>query len=370
MQSTRRHIAENQPAPEAGGPTRFMGFKPRTVWLAAIAVGLLIIWFVLSRAVDAAILIFIAIVFAEGIRPVVEWMSRWLPRPLAVLLLYVLILVVLAGVAFLLLRPFVVQVTAFINDLPRYATRGRQLLDQVRHVVSQNPQAAQLLRSLPSQISGSAQSLLVMLLNAPLMFANILFKVVEMFLLSFFWLTATRGLKPFVLDLFPAGMRADVSAVIAELSHDLGGYLRGVVINMVVIAALSGAGLALLGVPYSVLLGVLAGITETLPIIGPWISGAVAALVALVSVGPLKAGEVVLLFMVVQQVEGNTLVPYIMYRATSLSPLTVLIAIIVGGAVFGLLGAVISVPIGVVVEIFVRRVLAPAAHRAAARVPS
>ncbi len=374
MQSTRRQVAEHQPvpseeqrAPAADGAVRFMGFKPRTVWWAVMAAGLLIIWFVLSQAIDAAILIFVAIVFAEGIRPVVDWLDRWLPRPLAVFLLYALIVVVLFGVTFLLLRPFVAQVTAFINDLPRYAAKARQLLDHVQHVVSQNPQAARLLQSLPSQITGNVQSLLVVLLNAPLMLADILFKVIEMFLLSFFWLTATRGLKPFVLDLFPASLRDEASDVIAEMSHNLGGYLRGVVVNLVVIAILSGLGLALLGVPYSVLLGVLAGLNETLPIIGPWISGAAAALVALISVGPLKAGEVVLLFMVVQQVEGNTLVPYIMYRTTSLSPLTVLIAIIVGGAVFGLVGAVIGVPIGVVVEIAVRRVLAPMARRAALR---
>jgi predicted PurR-regulated permease PerM len=171
-----------------------------------------------------------------------------------------------------------------------------------------------------------------------------------------------------VVGLLPAALHEPARALLAELSHNLGGYLRGVVINMVVIGLLSGAGVAVLGVPYPVLLGVIAGLTEVLPIVGPWISGSVAVLVALATHGLLKGVEVVALFVVIQTIEGNTLVPYVMYRTTALNPLTVLLAVLAGGTLLGLVGAVLAVPVAVVLEVLVLRVLAPTARHASQRV--
>jgi hypothetical protein len=116
-----------------------------------------------------------------------------------------------------------------------------------------------------------------------------------------------------------------------------------------------------------VLLGVIAGLTEVLPIVGPWISGSVAVLVALATHGLLKGVEVVALFVVIQTIEGNTLVPYVMYRTTALNPLTVLLAVLAGGTLLGLVGAVLAVPVAVVLEVLVLRVLAPTARHASQR---
>jgi len=115
------------------------------------------------------------------------------------------------------------------------------------------------------------------------------------------------------------------------------------------------------------LLGVVAGLTETLPFIGPWIGGAPAVLLALLSNGWLKAVEVVILYNIIQQIEGNTLVPWVMNRTVHLNPLTVVIAILIGAALLGLLGAVLGVPVAVILQVLTVRVLAPAARRASAR---
>ena len=212
-------------------------------------------------------------------------------------------------------------------------------------------------------MGGLAQQIPLLLVNVSLTLVGALFKSIEILLIAFFWLTATTGLKPFVVGLLPAAAQEPARAILAELSHDLGGYLRGVVINMIVIGLLSGAGLAVLGVPYPMLLGVIAGLTEVLPIVGPWISGSVAVLVALATHGLLKGVEVAALFIVIQTLEGNTLVPYVMSRTTALNPLIVLVAVLAGGSLMGLVGAVLAV----VLEVLVLRVLAPAARHASQR---
>jgi predicted PurR-regulated permease PerM len=326
-----------------------------------------IAWVVMRSARDALLLLFIGIVLAEGLRPLVERLSRrGVPRPLAVLVLYALILGILVFLGWLLLRPLAVQGAALVTALPHYVAQAQRLLVHVQRFVGQNPQAAGLLTALSAQIGSLAQQIPLLLITASVTMVDALFKCIEILLIAFLWLTATRGLTPFVVGLLPVRAQMPTRSLLAELSHGLGGYLRGVSINMLVIGLLSGAGVAVLGVPYPLLLGLLSGLTETLPLIGPWISGSVAILVALLTHGAVKGGEVAALYVVIQTIEGNTLVPYVMARTTALNPLTVLVAVLIGGAMLGLVGAVVAVPVAVVLEVMVLRVLAPAARRASA----
>jgi predicted PurR-regulated permease PerM len=346
--------------------------RVRTIWLVtAIVAGLALAWAVVGRSLEVWALLFIGIVLAEGLRPLVggPW-ARGLPRPIAVLLVYGVVLTVLGLLGWILVKPLVVQVAAFVTALPRYVAQAQHLLGEVQRFIGRTPQAAAALNALSGQVGGFAQQLPLVVVNTSLTLVGALFTFIEILLIAFFWLTATAGLKEFVVGLLPTAAQDAARGIIAELSHNLGGYVRGVVINMIVIGLLSGAGVAVLGVPYPVLLGMIAGLTEVLPIIGPWISGSVAVLVAVATQGLLKGVEVLALFVVIQTIEGNTLVPYVMYRTTALNPLTVLIAVLAGGAMMGLVGAVLAVPVAVVLEVLVLRVLAPAARRASVRASS
>ena len=343
--------------------------RPRTIGLiTAIFAGLAVGWVVVGHSLDVWALLFIGIVLAEGLRPLVEGLrARRLPRPVAVLLLYGVVLGVLGLLGWILVTPLVAQGATFVAALPRYVAQAQHLLGEAQRFIGRTPQAAAALNALSGQLGKPAQLIPLLLVNVSLTLVGALFKSIEVLLIAFFWLTATAGLKPSAVGLLPAAAQAPARAILAELSHNLGGYLRGVVINMIVIGLLSGIGVAVLGVPYPVLLGMIAGLTEVLPIVGPWVSGSVAVLVAVATQGLLKGVEVLALFVVIQTIEGNTLVPYVMYRTTALNPLTVLIAVLAGGTLMGLVGAVLAVPVAVVLEVLVLRVLAPAARRASLR---
>ena len=344
--------------------------EPRTIWLtAAVAVGLATGWVLISQALDVLVLLFIAVIIAEGIRPLVDWQTRRrVPRALAVLLIYLVALGLLGLLAWLIARPVLAQATALIDNLPRYTARLQDLIAQAQRQVSGNPQAARLLRALPGQMGGAVQGLAPLVLRGPLALVSFLFNTLLVLLLAFFWLTVVGGFKGFAVGLFPARAQDTASDVIAEMGRKTGGYLRGVAINMVVIGLLSGGGVLLLGLPYPFLLAVLAGLTEAIPIIGPFIGGAPAVLIALATDGPLKAGEVAVLYLVIQQIEGTTLVPLVMNRVVQLNPLTVTVAILLGSALLGVVGALLAVPAAAVIQMLVLRVLAPAARRASARV--
>jgi predicted PurR-regulated permease PerM len=117
--------------------------------------------------------------------------------------------------------------------------------------------------------------------------------------------------------------------------------------------------MALLGVAYPILLALVAGLAESLPLVGPWVAGALAVTVTLFTGGVLPAGEVAGLYLLIHLIEGNTLVPYVTYRLTRLNPLITILAIAVGGSVLGVVGAVLGVPIALALQVLTLRVLVP-----------
>jgi predicted PurR-regulated permease PerM len=357
-----------RPSVPARAPGLSMTITPRTIWLAAAVVALLFCAFVLlTRAAGVLFLFFAAVIIAEGIRPLVARLRRaGLPRALAVGLVYLAFFLLLALLAWLLIQPLLAQATAFISALPTYITQAQDLIGRIQRFVGDNPQLAQGVQLLEQQIGSFLQQWVPFILRLPLTLGDLVFTVVVVLAMAFFWLTAIDGLRPFLLDLLPPRAAPSAEAVLDEISVKLGGYLRGVVTNMLVIGILTGLGLWILGVPYPALLGILAGLTEVIPFLGPWISGSVAILVALVVVGPLKAVEVVALFFIIQNVEGNTLVPLVMQRSVDLNPLVVIVGVLLGGAIFGLAGSILSVPLAAVIQVLIVRVLAPALRRASA----
>ena len=345
--------------------------KPRTLWLAgAVILTFIIGVFVLTRALPALVILLNAIVLAEGLRPIVDRLSKGpLPRPVVTLLLFFAIFAILLGLGFILLRPLFEQLLALVNDLPRYITRGQRLIAEVQQRIRGNAQVAALLGALSAQAQSIAGKLLPTVLGLPVTMLGVLFKVLQLFLFAFFWLTAAGNLKGFVLGMLPTAAQPTASETITDISHQLGAYLRGTIINMSLIGSMVGGAMFLLGVPYAILLGFLAAAAETLPFIGPWISGTPAVLLALVAAGPFKAVEVIIAYQIVQIFEGNVLVPVVMNKAVHLNPLTITLGIVIGSAVFGLIGILLAGPITVIAQVLVLRVLAPVARRAAGHAP-
>lgn len=342
---------------------------PRTLWLAtAIVLTVLALGFLVSRALDTLILFFLAVILGEAIRPLVVRMERrHIPRPVAVLLIFLAVIAFVSVVLWLLINPLVAQLGAFSAHVPTYLTRLQQWVSTVSQTLRTNALGAQAIDGLTTNLASSFQRIFPTLLGVPLAVLTgglgAMFSIVVILTVTVFWLMSSQRLGTFLLSLFPVAARPQVGDVIGEVGRSLGGYVRGVLAAMVLIGVLTGIGLAILGMPYALPLALLAGLTEFIPYLGPWISGSAAVLVALLAVDPLKALEVVILFVVVQQVEGNLVQPLIMSKAVNLDPLLVLVAITVGVQLLGIIGAILAVPIVAAMQIVVMRVIAPAISR-------
>ncbi len=161
----------------------------------------------------------------------------------------------------------------------------------------------------------------------------------------FFYLKDGPKIAAWMRDLFPRRARADVQACGDRVWFTIGAYIRGLLAIGLVDAVLIGVGLALLRVPLALPLAVLVFFGALFPIVGAFLAGTVAVLVALATNGPGAAVAVLLLIVAVQQLEGHILAPILLGRATELHPLAVIAALTAGAVLGGVLGAFLSVPI-------------------------
>ncbi|MGH2448690.1 MAG: AI-2E family transporter [Chloroflexota bacterium] len=339
--------------------------QPSTIWaVAAIAVGLALLWIVVTRGLSILILLFVAIIFAEGIRPVVRWLSQsFLPRVAAIGLIYLALLAIFVGLGYLLIEPVVAQATSFFSNLPHYASHLQRIITHAQNLAGHGTALAGGLQHARSDglklVEGSAS----FLITAPLAIGALLFDLATILIMAFFWLTAVEGLKHYVVGLFPRSHQPMAGSVLAEMGEDLGAYVRGVAVNAIIAGVLVGGGLALLGVPYAVLLGVVAGLLQAVPVLGGYASAALGVGVAFLTSGVIKGAEVWAFFVIIQNVQGSVIMPLILRRAISINPLTILVVALLGVAVLGIAGGIIAVPLTITIRVVLDQVVRPELHR-------
>ena len=278
-----------------------------------------------------------------------------LRRGVAVLVLYVVIGLMFFGLSFALVPVAADQTARFVDELPELITGARnELNDLLREYHSRVPLAAQ------ERIGGYAEEWTDS-------FASGIAATVRG---SITWLTGTLGLLigflaiPFwmfyvlrdrhfaaqnFLQAIPAPAQTDSSNVLLMVDRLIGRYIRGQIVLGVVVGVAVGLGLTLLGVELSLALALFAGVTELIPIIGPWL-GAVPAVVIVAATEPELLPWVVLLYVAVQQLENNLLVPRVHGYALDLHPAMIILLLVVGGSVFGFIGLIVIVPLSAILR--------------------
>jgi predicted PurR-regulated permease PerM len=333
----------------------------RTLVVAALIVlGVVALVFVLHAILDLVMVFLLAIVVAEGIRPLVRRLEGWrFPKALAILTVYAVLLGILTVLVVLLVQPLVQQAQQLANDFPRYQNQLQQFINDLQSRLH-------LSGNFNTQIGSALGTAKDVLLTIGSTAATVLVNFVIVLVLAFLWLTTSDRLKAFTVDLVPPPRQALAADVIGDMGTRIGGYMRGVAINMLVIGLLAGGAVAALRLPSPVLLGIFAGVMEAIPIFGPFLGAAPAVLLGF-TVSPIYPLLVAGVFLVIQQVESNTLVPVVMNRVVALPPLTVVLALLIGGALEGVVGALLAVPMAAALQVLVLRVVVPMIHVAQGR---
>lgn len=305
----------------------------RSVLTVLIYVGAL--WFLFTiREVVAIVLT--AVVLSAALDPMVNRLERWgVPRGLGIAALYV----VLAGLLTVVLVTFVPVVSTqffqLINDLPSIAQRLFAFTQQVAPGAGTGGLSS-LLTHFGSSFFHGVQTVIGGVVG-----------FVAVMVLTFYLTLEERAIRRMIVGWTPARWQAMVGDVMGKVETHLGLWLRGQLLLGLIVGTAVGTGLALLQVKYALALGVIAGVTELIPTVGPYIGLAPALLVAY-SQAPMLTLWTALIYLGVQQLENNFLVPRIMSRAAGVNPIVVLIAILAGAQLAGIVGILLSVPIVII----------------------
>jgi len=330
-------------------------------WLArgagfALGVGLiLLLAFLAVRGLDVLLLVFVAVLLGAALEPVVgELRSRFgVGRGLAILIVYAAFFAVVVLVSVFIVPAAVVQLGAAIARLPAFLEQVRTWSSQLRpDVISEGVgsliDAAQAgLRPGPPPDPGSVVSASIVLASATAALLTLL-------ALVFFWLTERSRLQRYVLAFIPLDRRGGVRDAWNEVELRLGLWVRGQLILMATIGIMTGVAYSILGLPGALLLALIAAIAEVIPIVGPLL-GAIPALIVAASISPEVAILTLLVYIALQLIEGNILVPVVMRNAVGLSPFLVLVSLLLGAAAGGILGAIVAVPVVAGLEVVLGR---------------
>ncbi|MGH7486938.1 MAG: AI-2E family transporter, partial [bacterium] len=215
---------------------------------------------------------------------------------------------------------------------------------------------------LSNSVSSVVRGLGSRLVSIPLSVATAAFATFVIVFLSIYWLLAQPHLHRFTVSLFPADRQKRVSHVLGAIGSAIGGYVRGVAIDAAIVGGIAWVGLALAGIQFSLVLGVITMVGELVPYVGPTFSGAAAVGVALLQ-SPQKAVIAFVLYVALVQLEGHIIAPNIMRSQTDLSPVLVLFAFFAGAAIGGMLGAIVAIPFAAGAQVVVLEILVPAVKR-------
>jgi len=320
----------------------------------AVAYGLVM---ALIAVQSVLVLLLTAAFLAIGLNPAVEALERRrMRRGFAVGVVLFLVLLFFVGFGFAVVPPIVEQAQEFADDLPRYV---RQLQDNER--ITQLDARLGLLDRAQDML-GQPGRLGVTAAGGVLGVGKVVFGAffsgLTVLIVTLYFLSNLPSIKAQAYRLVPRTRRARVGLLTDEILSRVGGYVAGAVSIAALNAGLSYVLLTLLGIDYAVALAMLVFLTGLLPLIGATIGALVLTVVALFS--SVQAGVVVAVWYVVyQQIENYVLYPRIMQRSVNVSPAATVVAVLVGGALLGVLGALLAIPIAAAVSLVLEEVVVP-----------
>lgn len=319
-----------------------------TITLLAVLGGALL----MLRLVDVWVLLFIALVIASSLRPLVSALTkRGIHKILAVLLIFIGILSLLASFFVLVVPVLLDQGGALMQSLPEvYSDLVASLKENPSDVLRELPALLPTGEQLSSQLQMVGGAVLNGVLGIGVGVLTFLTQLLSIIVLSAYLMLDQSRLERFWLSLAPAPRRPELLSIWREIENRLGTYMRGELLLMSSIGGLASLGYLVIGLPYPLALGVLTGLLEFVPMIGPTL-GAIPAIIVALSISPRAALWVVLYSIVIQVTENNILVPRLMGHSVGVSPITVIVAIFAFSTLLGITGAFLAIPLAAILQV-------------------
>ncbi|OFW01390.1 MAG: hypothetical protein A3I61_18130 [Acidobacteria bacterium RIFCSPLOWO2_02_FULL_68_18] len=307
---------------------------------------------ILYLARSALLLVYISALVAIGLAPLVAAIerlslhgSRRMPRWTAILIIYLCFLAILVGLGILVIPPLVSQARGLWAALPEMVQQAQQWLVE-RGLLSRDVSMLEALEQAPVGGSDAVGALVTAIWGV----VGGLFGMVAIVILAFYLLLDADNLVRVFVRLFPREERPRVENACRRVSGKVSAWLGGQLLLAAIIGGTAALGLVLMGVPYFYVLALIAGIGELVPIVGPLVA-AVPAVAVGFTVSPALAIGVAVFFFLQQQFENHVLVPKVMERQMGVSAASVIVALLIGGTLLGVVGAILAVPTAAILQV-------------------
>lgn len=284
---------------------------------------------------DLLFSLFIAFIIMSAVKPAVSFLERKkIPRALATFIIFILFLVIIGYGLFWIIPPIVIETGILFKNLPLILENLNPTFTQFLDLNS----LTQYLPNITNQLFNLIGSF----------FSNAVFLISTIFF-SFYFVLEEHFIKNFLIR-FAGEEKAQKVALIFEKVEDrMSAWFWGELILMTIVGTMTFVGLNLIGLKYIIPLSIIAGILEVVPNLGPTLSAIPAILLAL-SQSYFLGFSALALYFIVQQLENNLIVPYVMKKAVGLNPIVTLIALIIGGKIGGVLGVFLAIPATLFIE--------------------
>ncbi|MGV4441633.1 AI-2E family transporter [Ornithobacterium rhinotracheale] len=297
-----------------------------------------------------------SILIAFILVPIVRFFERkGLGTVLAICIAFLIVILVFGGVSYF----FSSQIASIVSDFENFKSEISPLLDSVINMYNENLtflppiNAEGVAKKVQAFIQNSGGDILgSTLVQTTAFLANSFLIPVYVFLLLLY----RRGLVKGILMFFGRNQREDVRTIIYEVQSVGKDYIVGLLTVMLILAILNSAFMLIIGIDYAIMFGCLAALLIVIPYIGTYIGGALPVLYALVTMGPTSALAILICFVIIQMIDGNYLTPKIVGSNTSVNALAAFIALIIGGALWGIAGMILSIPFTAMLKKIFKRV--------------
>lgn len=311
---------------------------------------------------DLVLIILTAIVIASAIEPATNWFKRYkVPRIPAVLIVYILVVACLFGIFYLFIPATLDEASGLFATLPDYIESINQSNPfTIGTAVSPNDVANSIKTVNGFSLERVITDLQASFRNASggfLKVLNVIFggvlSLILIVVFSFYFAVQESGIDDFLKIVTPVGSQKKIIDLWKRSQKKIGLWMQGQLVLALIIGILTYLGLTIFGVPYALLLAILAGIFELIPIFGPILAAIPAVIIAFADGGPTLGIMIVGLYIIIQQFENHLIYPLVVKKVVGVPPLLVIIALIVGAKLAGFLGIILSVPVAAALQEFV-----------------
>jgi putative heme transporter len=321
--------------------------------------------YTLVSSIRIIIIVLTAIIIASAIRPLVMALNRRrIPIGAAIVLVYVVLFGFLAVLFIAALPPIVNQIAAYLENDDRLAYRIIVAQLWVERLISSVTNDDISLVA-PDEIRAAVSSIVAQIRTTmPTMLNDIsatIGEAVLIFVMGAYWITSHQKATGFIMQLFPGRHQEKITGIINEIETKIGSYVRGTILIALISGGLNFAIIQVLGIPNALIIGLIVFITTTIPMIGGVLGFVLAVLVTVIS-SPQHLLPIIVITAGVQQLEAYVFGPRIMSNSVGLEPLLVIVYVAIGFVLYGVIGALIAVPVmGTIHIIIVHTIIQP--HR-------